>query len=153
MRFIADTMLGTLAKWLRVLGFDTVYAKELDDGEILDMAIGEGRIILSRDRVLCGRKADSLYLVTTDLDEQIAQVVLAYPPVGSDVLSRCLDCNSVLKKMTRTEASGKVSEPILARHNDFWTCENCGKYYWRGTHWRAMSKKAESIISSRNNPR
>jgi hypothetical protein len=153
MRFIADAMLGTLAKWLRVLGFDTVFAKGLDDSEILEMAIAENRIILSRDMELCGRKADSLYVAATGLDEQIKQVVSLHPPVESEVLSRCLECNSVLMKLTREEASGKVQESILARHSEFWTCGICNKYYWPGTHWKAMRMRAESIISSRNNPR
>ena len=75
MKFIADTMLGTLAKWLRIFGFDTIYEAGMDDGEILQLANTENRIILSRDKELCTRKPDSIFIGTTDLDSQIAPVL------------------------------------------------------------------------------
>ena len=147
MRFIVDTMLGTLAKWLRVLGFDTIYAKDTSDGEILSIAEREDRIIISRDRDLCERKSNSIFILHTELDNQIAQVVEAYPVNEENILSRCLECNSALDIASKIEAKGKVPNGVIVRHEEFWKCQKCNKFYWPGSHWTNMKITAEKFIS------
>jgi len=153
MRFIADNMLGTLAKWLRVMGFDTVYAAGLDDGEILRLAQTEDRTVISRDRELCSRKPGSVFLETTELDAQILSVLALFEPPEDGVLSRCLECNTVLQEVTKEEAAGNIPEGVLLRHDGFWKCPDCGRFYWPGTHWQNMMKKAGELTASRNSPR
>ncbi len=137
--FIVDTMLGTLAKWLRVLGFDTLYEAGMDDDTILQLAIQDEGIIISRDRELCGRKPDSILLRTTDLDEQIISILNIYSADKNKILSRCLDCNTVLEIAV---PEGNVPEDIIQHYDEFWHCEDCGKYYWPGSHYENMKKKA-----------
>lgn len=146
MRFIVDTMLGTLAKWLRVLGFDTIYETDLDDDEILSIAERDGRILISRDRALCKRKSDSVFIQQLGLDAQIAQIVEAYPLNGENILSRCLECNSLLIITSRKEALGNVPEGVFERYEAFWKCITCNKFYWPGSHWINMKLKAEKLI-------
>ena len=118
--FIVDTMLGTLAKWLRILGFDTLYEAGMDDDTILQLANEDGRIIISRDRELCGRKPDSIMLKTTDLDEQIKHVLDIYSADRNKILSRCLDCNILLQKVPGSDIDrSAVPAEVHARYQEF----------------------------------
>ena len=128
MKFIVDTMLGTLAKWLRILGFDAIYEAGMDDDEILKLAIAENRVIVSRDVELCSRKPDSILLKSIDLDEQIARVLDFYSLGKNKILSRCLECNCLLQ-ITACQDIEKTSVPedILQRYDEFWHCEKCDK--------------------------
>nr|QOV09142.1 hypothetical protein HULAa36F11_00025 [uncultured Thermoplasmata archaeon] len=149
MKFLADTMLGTLARWLRVLGFDTVYANDSGDKEILELAIRENRTILSRDRELCSRKEGSIYIDSKDLDSQISQVVALFPASEKLVLTRCLDCNSLLVSIPQCEAIGHVPGGVSGRYDEFWKCGTCDKYFWHGSHWQNMKRKAELLCVQR----
>lgn len=149
MKFIVDTMLGTLAKWLRIFGFDTLYEAGMDDDEILKLAIAESRIIISRDRELCGRKPGSIFLETTDLDEQIVRVLEFYSADKNKILSRCLECNCLLQKVASQNIDkASVPEDILERYEEFWHCEKCDKFYWCGTHFENMKQKADQLLDS-----
>lgn len=153
MRFIVDTMLGTLAKWMRILGYDVLYDPGFDDDEMLRLASSDDRIIISRDRELCSRKADSHLMVSQELEDQIFEITAEWPPDEGLVLTRCLACNAILGPAGRDEAEGKVPEGVLERHSEFWVCEGCGKVFWCGTHWEDMAEKARRIIACRNSPR
>ena len=147
--FIVDTMLGTLAKWLRIFGFDTVYEAGMDDDDILKLATEENRIIISRDRELCGRKPDSILLKTTDLDEQIGQVLKLHSADEKNLLSRCLECNSLLQITARQDVpAASVPDDILQRYDEYWHCAKCDKYYWPGMHFENMKQKAGLLIQS-----
>ena len=149
MKFIADTMLGTLARWLRVLGFDTLYAAGMDDDAILKLAVTEGRTILSRDKGLCARKPDSILIDSTDLDSQIVQVLESYPAVEDDLLSRCLECNTPLVQMRRDDVEKEsLPEGLWARYEEYWHCGKCRKYYWPGSHFENMKMKADQLMGS-----
>ena len=145
--FIVDTMLGTLAKWLRVLGFDTLYEAGMEDNEILRIAESQDRIIISRDRELCGRKGDSLYVESTDLDTQIKQVMDFYSPNKNKILSRCLECNTLLENVPQEELPrASVPEGIWERYPEYWYCRECDAYYWPGSHYDNMKKQAMGYL-------
>jgi len=145
--FIADTMLGTLAKWLRVLGFDTLYEAGMVDDKILQLANEQQRIILSRDRALCTRKQDSIFIETTDLDQQIVQVIQSYPANMDLLLSRCLECNSLLEVIAREDVSPEaLPDGLWERYEEYWLCERCNAYYWRGSHFDKMRLKAGQLL-------
>ena len=147
--FIVDTMLGTLAKWLRILGFDTIYEAGMDDDEILRLAIAENRVIISRDVELCSRKSDSILLKSRDLDEQIARILDFYSVDKNKILSRCLECNCLLQMVIRQNIEKtSVPEDILQRYDVFWHCEKCNKYYWPGTHFENMKQKANHLLDN-----
>jgi uncharacterized protein with PIN domain len=147
MRFIADTMLGTLARWLRILGFDTLYVKNLEDNEIVLLAKEESRILLSRDRELCARVPGSILVDDIVLESQIRQVLALHTVNPEEILTRCLECNSVLANVPKENVSGRVPEHAYETHEEFWECCGCDKIYWKGTHFRRMKAEVERLMS------
>ncbi len=143
MKLLADRMLGTLSKWLRLLGFDTAFPGECDDSELLDIAKTEARALLTRDKLLVSRanKMDiqALLVDSVDLEEQLREVMQAFELRIGDVLSRCAVCNSELDKVEKEIARRHIPEAIYFTHDVFWVCRKCNKYYWRGSHWDNMN--------------
>jgi len=144
-------MLGRLTRWLRLSGYDVFYSKELGDRHILELALMEGRILLTRDKNLReGAEAqgiDSVLVISNDLVSQLRQLTEGK---GVDVkttpdIARCPLCNSALKAAKKTEVEGKVPESVLRDVEDFWTCSSCGKIYWHGGHWDKIKEIAEKI--------
>lgn len=142
MRFLADGMLGTLAKWLRILGCDTAYDARWDDNEVARRARAEGRVLLSRDHGLLRRRGlPGLLIESQVLDEQLAQVFLAFGLRAKRSFSRCPVCNSQLEQVPRSDAWGQVPPFVCATHDQFSLCPECNRFYWRGTHWQYMREK------------
>jgi uncharacterized protein with PIN domain len=132
---MADNMLGTLSKWLRVAGADSEYADGMDDDDLVEVALS-GRTVLTRDRLLAQRCGDQgLYVPSDDLEEQLLQVLRAIPSLlEGDPLSRCLVCNVRVEAVTPKDVEGRVPQGVSDRHDAFWSCPRCGRVYWAGTH-------------------
>jgi uncharacterized protein with PIN domain len=146
MRFLADHMLGSLARWMRFFGFDCSYPEVLPDKEMVDIAKNEGRIILTRDRDLANRKnVKTLYIESTDLEKQLIQVLKTFDLKITDPFTRCSVCNSVLIEVKKAEVEGKVPERVFVWQEEFLMCEHCQKYYWQGTHFRGIKDKLEKL--------
>ena len=144
MKFLCDHMLGTLAKWLRFLGYDTAYPGPLDDGDLKTLAAREDRVLLTRDFELNGRVPGSMYIESDDLDEQFVQVVCAFRLTAEGALSRCSVCNVPIEAVPKEEASGRVPDGVYSRQRDFWRCRQCGRFYWPGSHFdRVLAKLRE----------
>ena len=140
MRFLCDQMLGTLATWLRILGYDTAYARDVDDAALLRQAASEQRRLLTRDKELASRNDDAILIESTDLEEQLRRVIEA---TGMDLsreamLSRCTVCNTPVCKVEKAAVAGEVPEHAYEQHEEFWRCPSCGRIYWKGTHWDNM---------------
>ncbi len=143
-KFLCDHMLGTLARWLRILGFDASYPGPLGDDDLVSLASQEGRVLLTRDKDLGNRKGIKTVYISSDLlDEQMGQVLQEMSLTIEDPMSRCPVCNDVLARVSKAEAQGKVPAGVYARQEEFWRCPGCGKYYWQGSHWERMTKKVE----------
>jgi len=117
MKFLCDRMLGTLAKWLRIYGFDTFYANsETDDNELLRIAKKENRTLITRDKELtyCGKRENLnvIELKTTDLDEQLKQVLKQAKIDKKTFLSRCMLCNTTIHPIKKDEVKDKVPEKV-----------------------------------------
>lgn len=132
-------MLGTLAKWLRILGYDTAYHAHIEDDQLVRLSRAEGRILLTRDTALLQRKGLAcLFVESQVLEEQLAQVVEAFRlPVGNP-FSRCPVCNTVLSDASKHEAWGQVPPFVFQTQESFKLCPDCNRFYWRGTHWQRM---------------
>lgn len=149
MKLLADAMLGGLARWLRVLGLDAAYDPELGDAALVDRALGEGRVILTRDRRLVRRRRARNHLLIRSevVDEQVGQVLaeLGIEPDPAGLFSRCLRCNEPLVEVPAAEAAGEVP-PFVARTQErFRRCPACGRIYWRATHVRRMRQRLERM--------
>lgn len=139
-------MLGTLAKWLRILGYDTAYAKQMNDEEIINMARKEGRIVITRDKLLARKADESLYIEEKELEKQLKKVVEYFNlEIGENILSRCTICNIPVERIKKEEAKGKVPEYVWEHTEIFWRCKKCGRIYWLGSHWQNMEEMIKRI--------
>lgn len=151
MKVLCDQMLGTLAKWLRICGFDTLYDHEdVTDDDLLKQAELENRLIISRDKELIfrgkRRNLSVLELYTTDIDEQLQQVLKKITLDEKNILTRCTLCNSMLLPIVKEKVEGKVPQNVFESNQQFWYCSTCQKYYWMGTHYQHMLKKIKHLI-------
>jgi len=137
-RLLADAMLGRLTRWLRLMGFDTLYWREGSDRELAERARAEGRLIVTRDRQLAGRRGvDALLIVAETLDEQIAEIQAAQ--LGRpEPFSRCSECNGVLEELAHEDARDLTPSYVWNTQTVFRRCDSCGRVYWRGTHWPGL---------------
>ncbi len=143
MKFIADVMLGRLAKRMRLLGFDVLYDRTLDDNEIIRLSLEQGRVILTRDRALAARPLASrnIFVTSNDVREQIDQVLSLVPPDETAApLTRCSACNHLLMAASKPEIRDSVPGYIYDTYSIFLRCSSCGRVYWRGTHVKRMAK-------------
>ena len=149
-RFIVDTTVGKLGKWLRVLGFDTSVYLGKDLHRLVQMSRRENRVIVTRNRQLEVKLflGNILVLKENEPDRQIAAVLRAlnislHP---ENILSRCLRCNEVLGAMPSEAVEGKVPEFVFYTHEIFHHCPSCQRIYWGGTHPSNMKKRIEHIL-------
>ncbi len=148
-RFVADVMLGRLAKWLRIAGFDVLYSNRFTDDELVALARRDGRVLLSRDTRLLIRRAVKrfIFLESDKIQDQIRQI---FEIIGTahlpKLLSRCLACNEVLDEVTRDAVQGIVPPYVYETQTRFKSCPRCRKVYWAGTHRQAVVRTLEALI-------
>ncbi len=149
-RFIADAMLGRLAKWLRLMGYDTYYERDITDDALLLVARREGRTILTRDTRLTGRRAargQALLITSNDPSEQLKQVADHFSLAALDT-PRCSLCNGPLLRMPDKRLLKDLVPEYVFLHQGrkgFFRCSGCGHLYWEGSHAggiRSRTKKA-----------
>jgi uncharacterized protein with PIN domain len=149
-RFFVDAMLGKLARWLALLGYDAKFAGAdgRSDLELLRVAQNEGRIFVTRDRripeVAGVRKVVILH---ETLAEQLRQLVeeLGLKPDAARLFSRCADCNEPLETLNREEALPLVPPKVQTLDTPFWRCPRCARLYWNGTHTERIVKKIQAM--------
>jgi uncharacterized protein with PIN domain len=146
-KFIADVMVGKLARWLRVLGIDVVYSNAFEDDDIVRIAGKEHRIILTRDTRLAARHMDTrcLLIESDDYRMQLRQVIEAFDLKNFSIFSRCLDCNTVLQDVDKESVFDKVPPYVYLTQTKFAQCSSCGRVYWHGTHADEMQKRIRSF--------
>jgi uncharacterized protein with PIN domain len=143
-RFVADAMLGRLARWLRALGYDTLYFRDAPDRRLLAVALGERRRLLTRDVALARRARDTGLLVRAEsLDAQIHEVTVACGVAGHRALSRCLECNGLLGPAAPEAVRDRVPPYTFATQREFWTCAGCCRVFWAGTHVTGIRRRLE----------
>ena len=139
-KFVADVMVGKLARWLRVLGFDVIYSNVMDDDEIARLAESDDRIILTRDTGLAARhiKAQCLLVESGDYKDQIRQVLHTLELKDFEVFSRCLECNTPLQNVDKETVFEKVPPFVYLTQDRFAICPSCRRVFWHGTHANEM---------------
>lgn len=153
MKFIVDEMLGKLAKWLRILGYDTLYISPTTDSYLVSQAFKEQRIILTRDRRLVERKYMPKYVLvkSNDYNEQLEEIrkELGLKPDPEKWFSRCLICNTEIQPVKKEEIKDKVSEFTYETHEQFYQCSSCNRIYWPGTHTKNVIGKLTNLLTPR----
>jgi uncharacterized protein with PIN domain len=142
-------MLGRLARWLRILGFDTAYEAHIADADIVRRAIGEGRVILSRDRRLPDQwRVTGVYLVESERpSEQLREVVCRFD-LGRHVrvFTRCSRCNTPLQPASADDARSHVPARILEAGQRLTHCCVCRRFYWSGSHVERMRRIVDRVL-------
>jgi uncharacterized protein len=151
-RFLVDAMLGDIARKLRIFGFDTLYMKDISDSSILEMALQESRIILTRDKEFFRRvvKAgvEGVLMERYDQIDNIANALLKY---GVRSLSfnpqtaRCSRCNGILALIKASDLKGAIPNKILEKHHNFFQCSYCNNIYWEGSHVKRLNLLTQKI--------
>jgi len=145
--FIADAMLGSLSRWMRMLGFDVAYEAHIPDEELVRRALQDRRVLLTRDRKLPNEwTVPDLYLVEADTTlPQLREVLEAFDLEGSvRPFTRCSLCNAKLVEPTAEQIANGVPAYVRSTTTVFRACPICGRIYWRGTHtddmWRVLEQ-------------
>lgn len=143
-RFIADSMLGSLARWLRILGFDTLYFRDIRDNDLIRIARQQQRIIITRDTgLLRSRKVERIILVrSNDLKGQLKEFLNWVEVQGLNPcpFKICPICNGKVLPVEKSKVSNDVPEYVFLRIKTFYQCSNCGKVYWEGSHMKGMER-------------
>lgn len=150
-RFIADAHLGGLARYLRMLGFDTLYRRDLEDTEIVATAAREGRIVLSRDRDLLMHRAltHGCYVRGRRPRQQLSEVLARLHLRRSAApFTRCLSCNGVLTAVAKERIAQRLPPRTDSFYHRFRTCSDCGKVYWEGSHYRHMRALVDEVLQA-----
>ncbi|MGQ0798349.1 MAG: Mut7-C RNAse domain-containing protein [Methanobacteriota archaeon] len=153
MRILCDHMLGSLARWLRFVGYDTAYPPAIEDRELIAQARAEGRVLLTRDKELAARFDGAVCVGSDVLEEQIREVARALPLRIVDPLSRCSLCNTPVVPVCAAAVRELVPEGVRSRHKEFWRCPTCSKVYWQGSHWDKMVERLDHLDLPRASPR
>jgi uncharacterized protein with PIN domain len=152
MKFIVDCMLGKLAKWLKIFGFDTIYFSKIEDSDLIDLAREEGRVLLTRDTGLIEKSRDvqSFFINSEDWNTQLEQVLDGFNLWGKvRPYSRCIECNVELRDISKKDAKNLVAPFVYEKASDFALCPQCDRIYWKGTHHQDMEFKIEEILNKR----
>ncbi len=153
MTFVADCMLGKLAKWLKILGFDVLFFSKAADRDLVDLSRRENRVLLTRDTGLIEKKAkrpNRLFVRSDDWEDQVVQV-LDDLGLWGDVRpnTRCIECNLPLKTLTRERARNLVTPYVCEHASSFAICPGCNRVFWQGTHYGDMERKIERLLERR----
>jgi uncharacterized protein with PIN domain len=146
-RFIVDHNAGKLVKWLRMMGYDSLFFNGSDDSDMVKLALSEHRIILTRDTAIMKRRVvtkgqlSAMLLDSEEPDQQMRQVIerleldCRFRP-----FTRCLECNEPLEERNPDEVEGSVPPYVYKTQQQYMECPACHRIYWRGTHWEAMMR-------------
>ena len=151
MRFVVDGMLGGLARWLRMLGYETQYEPNVDDDTLLQESQANEAVLLTRDEELHNRAKKrniaSVLVLGDAEDVRLAQLAknLGISLEINMTSTRCPVCGSTIAEISKNEAAKSVPATSLKLYDRFWRCtnESCAKTYWVGSHWKRIHETLE----------
>ncbi|MBI2868794.1 MAG: Mut7-C RNAse domain-containing protein [Chloroflexi bacterium] len=153
-KFIADHNVGKLARWLRMMGLDTILFTGGDDSEMVALALAEGRTIRTRDteilkrRLVTSGRLKALLVESEVPEDQVRQVARAAGLAGRVcAFTLCLECNRPLVRRTREDVKDLVPPYVFRTQEGYMQCPNCRRVYWQGTHWEAMARRLEKLLA------
>jgi uncharacterized protein with PIN domain len=152
LKFIIDCNAGKLVKWLRMLGYNTVFFDGGDDAEIVYTALCQNRIIVTRDtgivkrRLITSGKVRAVLLTSEIPEVQVGQLLSTLDiSVCFTPFTRCLECNVLLEEREKEAIKERIPPYVYKIQDDFMECPSCRRIYWKGTHWQAMMDKINLV--------
>jgi len=147
LKFVVDLNVGKLTRWLRLMGYDTLFLPSLDDGEMVKLALSQQRVLLTRDtqimrwHVVSSGRLKAILIETDNPRRQLLQVVeRLHLNYQFNPFSRCLECNALLETRSPQEVEGQVPPYVFKTQSKYVQCPDCHRIYWQGTHWQAMNR-------------
>ena len=147
-KFIVDSNVGKLTKWLRIMGYDTVFFNGSNDSRMVAIALDEQRVILTRDtqimkrRVITSGRLKAILIQSDESELQMHQVIKAlHLDCQFKLFTLCLECNQPLMEKSKQQVKELVPPYVFQTHDQYMECPACHRIYWRGTHWQAMTKR------------
>mgnify|MGYP001209083243 CR=1 FL=1 len=145
-------MLKKLAKYLRALGYDTTFNENLNDQDLRDISVKENRILLTRDGALENDMPGShaIYVKPIEPEDQLGFLACKLPLTFNEqvFMTRCLECNSVLQTLPRSELPKRVPIRVYRRHETFYRCPGCKQIFWHGDHVKRLREKLTRILEA-----
>lgn len=142
-------MLGRLARWLRILGYDTLYYRRIDDLLLVRTARSQRRWLLTRDAILLReRRPEKAFFIREDrVDQQLQQMIAQFgTPPQEAWLCRCLECNEMLAPLSRQDAQPLVPAYVHETQDRFARCPACRRIYWQGTHYERIRSRLQRLL-------
>ncbi len=155
-RFVVDAHLGRLAKYLRMLGFDTLYRNDYPDEELARIASRERRMLLTREPGLLKRSVVTYgyWVRAADPREQIVEILQRFDLVGAVApFQRCLRCNGLLQRVGKESIDDRLLSKTKELYDEFYSCQACGQIYWKGSHYERMRGFIEGLLRESVNAR
>jgi hypothetical protein len=152
MRFVADAHLGRLARYLRLLGFDTLFENDPGDSALAQISAHEGRILLSRDRDLLARRivTHGLWIPSVRPREQLVYLVERLELFGLfRPFTRCTVCNGLLSKVAKAAPDLPLPPRVRVAFDSFWRCDICRRVYWQGSHYHRLRAFVDQLGAGR----
>ena len=148
--------MGKLTKWLRIMGYDTLFFSGSDDSHMIATALSEGRVVLTKDTQIMRRgviTSGRLKAILIEGDEAELQMRQVIDTLNLDCQFKpftiCLECNQPLLERSKQQIKDLVPPYVFQTQDQYMECPACHRIYWRGTHWQAMTKKLEQYMKGR----
>lgn len=148
-RFVLDVHLGKLANLLRLFGFDAVYRNDCTKDILVRVSVDEGRALLSRNPAFAGHPLLTRFFLvkTTDSHQQLFDVLRRFDLAGlAEPFSRCIECNSPLQPVAKTEIEERLPPKVGALCEEFLICRACDRIYWKGSHYERMRAYVDAVL-------
>jgi len=149
-KFLITENLNRMAKWLRILGYDTALYKSISFSNMNRVARKDRRVILTRDRKHLKMAQENKIILIRSIHhlKQLKEIKSILTFEEKYLFSRCIHCNKLLYEISGRNIKELIPEFIYKNHNEFRICRKCGKIYWRGSHYKEMLNKLEIIFKS-----
>jgi uncharacterized protein len=147
-KFVLDVHLGRLSRYMRLCGFDSLFERDLNDAEIINISASEQRIILTRDRDLLKAKlvTRGYWIRSSGPEEQIKEVLKRFDLKNNlNPFTRCLECNGLLQNVSKKEITDLLQPKTRNFYTEFKKCNRCGKIYWEGSHYERMKQFIQTV--------
>jgi uncharacterized protein with PIN domain len=152
LRFMVDSNVGKMARWLRMMGYDTRFFNGGNDAQMVREAMDEDRVILTRDTQIVKRRVATtgqlkVVLVGSDDPRQQMRQVIASLKLGlMNPFTVCLECNQPLEERSPAQVKDLVPPYVFQTQRQYRECPACHRIYWRGTHWQAMTRQLRELL-------
>jgi len=152
LKFIVDNNVGKLAKWLRIMGYDTLFFNGSNDSRMIAIALAEERVVLTKDTQIMKRgvitrgRLKAIFIQSDEPELQMHQVIDAlHLDCRFKPFTICLECNQPLLEKSKQQVKELVPPYVFQTQNQYMECPTCHRIYWRGTHWQAMTEKLRKL--------